>query len=385
MIGLIRYKVFSFLLFLVMAACGTSPEFVSQSPQSSATMMFTTPNNTPLPTSTLPINNGGNCKRLRDYSGLPEISEVKETHIIYLADNLDKTSKEVTSQLWTISMGDGSEKLLLENVPELGLGFLPDGFHFLLVGPEVLESDLSGTPPRKVSSRDYENLFPRYSLLWNQISNDPEAYESQSGVNGLYLYSTDGNHLAKWKYNVDKSNPDPSYPLTIQSKKTGHEVEVFRTSAGEMILGNWSPDGQHFVFTWYKNSENYYSVVYMVNADGSELRPLSEHIDHSIPGRPLWSPNGKKIGVPVLIGSSMKLLVVDLSKNEVKGFSISPVIKDNDLVDQGEMVWSPDSQWFAYISQIEHLGIELLNTNNGEIYCGDDHDIRMGIYKLDWR
>jgi hypothetical protein len=35
------------------------------------------------------------------------------------------------------------------------------------------------------------------------------------------------------------------------------------------------------------------------------------------------------------------------------------------------MAWSPVSQWFAYISQYERNGIEILNTESAKIYCAE--------------
>ncbi len=53
-------------------------------------------------------------------------------------------------------------------------------------------------------------------------------------------------------------------------------------------------------------------------------------------------------------------------------------------VEQGEMTWSPDDQWFAYISEYLHNGLEILNTESGKIYCiNNDEDVF--IHRVLWR
>ncbi len=36
------------------------------------------------------------------------------------------------------------------------------------------------------------------------------------------------------------------------------------------------------------------------------------------------------------------------------------------------MAWSPDSQWFAYISDYGHRGLEVLNADTGVVYCANN-------------
>jgi TolB protein len=53
----------------------------------------------------------------------------------------------------------------------------------------------------------------------------------------------------------------------------------------------WSPDGKHIVFA---GNRGYYGGVFVVNADGSSLRKVTD-----IGGWPVWWPDGTQIGFVV--------------------------------------------------------------------------------------
>ena len=341
-----------------------------------ATSLATSPMSSPVS----PPAISARCRKIGQETNL---SMLAETHIIYVGSSYSQGS--VMTDLWVLSLSDGSERPLLKNVPDLGIGFLPDGVHFLLVGSRLMISDLTGSPLQSVDASQYLQDFPRYSPMWNLIANDPEANRNPSSVAGLLLYSPDQKHVAIWK-NKDNSSADNTYPLVIQDKQTGQGVEVFRSGPGETILGNWSPNGQNFVFTWYKNVPEYFSVVYIVNADGSGLRPLTSHLDRETLERPRWSPDGREIAIPVWSNSGgMAMIIINYLTGETNRLKVSPIMKLNSLMDQGEMAWSPDSRWLAYISQAnDHFGLEILNVESGEIYCGRN-DKNLSIEMMDWR
>ncbi len=368
------------VLLMILTGCEKSTHAVIQAAQTEPIANAVVSTNAPALTT--------RCKGLIHQVGLPGASSLIKSHILYLAQEL--FVKSGGDEIWAISIEDGSEKLLLHDVPSpfLGLAFLPDGNHFVGYGQTLLESDLSGTPLRTVNQLDYAKYFPQYSPMWNLIGNNPKAGENQydGGGNGFLLQSPDGKHIAVWGSFFESSSADNSYPLMLKDKESQQEIEVFYSEPGETIQGNWSPDGQHFVFTWYKNTTDYYSVVYSVNANGSGLIALTEHLNQETLERPRWSPDGNKIAIPIWSrDGGHDMLVIDYQTHKTVRFKISPIIKLASVMDQGEMVWSPDSQWFAYISQSpDHDGIEVLNVETGEIYCGIDNK-EIGIEMMDWR
>ncbi len=94
--------------------------------------------------------------------------------------------------------------------------------------------------------------------------------------------------------------------------------------------------------------------------------------------------------IPVYdIGVRNSILIIDLRSGDVTKFRTSPSINMGSTiygywVEQGEMTWSPDDQWFAYISEYLHNGLEILNTESGKIYCiNNDEDVF--IHRVLWR
>lgn len=316
------------------------------------------------------------CSKLEDVIGIYTDTAFRNSHIVYDRTYID--ADKLYDQIWKISWDDGSEVMLHDHVssPLLGLAFLPDGSHYIAVrSRDVMRSDLKGSAWENM--KDVNNLsgnFLPYSPLWNLLSSSPETADFRHGI----FHSPNGVYSATW-------NPG-DHALIMLNKTTGTKNEIIKTEAPDIITGaNWSPDGSSFVFVFYKNSNPYYSQVYIVKPDGNNLKPLSGPFEMEVLYRPIWSPDGQKIAIPLLGKDGWYYIaIINRVTDVIKRFRVSPVIRMDSIQDQGEMVWSPDSRWFAYISQYGHYGVEVLNTDNGKIFCGQD-DEKFSVNILDWR
>lgn len=324
------------------------------------------PETTPIISSTKTASSLSLCRDFSQIIDLQLSEEFKKSHILYINDPNGVGGVEI----WVVSLNNGHERILFNNTPGTFIvSFQPDSYRFFVFDniDGLFESDLSGKPFQSI--KDTALVQDYYNRVY---SHDP-----------VNTYSPDKKHVATWTWKIlmDKNE---TMPLMIRELDTGKNIEIVRSGPGDAILGSWSPDGKQYVFTWYKNVKgSAYSVIYSVDADGSNLVALTEHLSGVTLDRPRWSPDGKKVAVMNGLGGN-DLWVLDISSKKLTHFEISPTIDANSQVIGGTSAWSPDGKWLAYISIKPHNGIVLLNTETGDSYCGKN-DPNRAIEMLDWK
>jgi eukaryotic-like serine/threonine-protein kinase len=113
----------------------------------------------------------------------------------------------------------------------------------------------------------------------------------------------------------------------------------------------WSPDGSQIVFIspcrarvdFYEN--NYYrdSSLYLINADGTDLRPLT-----TVPGadiEPAWSPDGTRIAFTSLRDGRWEVYVITVENRTVIRLTTSV---GGNLEGSSQPAWSPSGNQIAY-------------------------------------
>jgi hypothetical protein len=310
-------------------------------------------------------------------SGLSIDPEIKNTNIIYFgANTLGQGSN--SGQIWLISLKDGMSKLLVDspNFRTRGIAFLSDAFHYIFIGDSsVWLSDISGTSPKEFNSADtFIDQFRPYTPIWNllaDINKIPSATDWRGGI----IHSPDNKASALWK---------PRATAFILRDENGKEVKVMETGLLDSVDGTWSSDGKRFIFSYYQDTGDYYGQVFSVNADGSDLHPITQRYLGARLETPHQSSDGKKIAFVQNIVLNRYLTILDLNTGKEKLFKVSPSWTEP-VLEQNDIVWSPDSKWILYVSAYEHNGIEALNLETGDIFCVTINSLNAAIQVMDWR
>jgi Tol biopolymer transport system component len=108
------------------------------------------------------------------------------------------------------------------------------------------------------------------------------------------------------------------------------------SSAGARVIGGpaIAPDGWHVAFSAEERGR---TRLYVMNADGSALRPLSESLEPR--GAPAWAPDGRSIAVPITVDGEPRLVSVS-----VDGQTVAPLVSEYSV----DPAWSPDGEWLLY-------------------------------------
>jgi serine/threonine protein kinase/Tol biopolymer transport system component len=109
---------------------------------------------------------------------------------------------------------------------------------------------------------------------------------------------------------------------------------------------SWSPDGQKLVFVSPCKGNLIISApppantsLYMINADGTELKQLS-----SVPGadfEPRWSPDGERIAFTSIRDGNMQVYVLNLADEEVTRLTFANLFGSDSDAEARQASWSP--------------------------------------------
>jgi Tol biopolymer transport system component len=158
----------------------------------------------------------------------------------------------------------------LTNDPQAddGTAWSPDGSRIAFASTrdghwQIYLVNADGSGLRRVTNDSVDYGRPAWSPDGTRLTFAGSYYDDSTHafIDGIYVTTTDGSGLARI------------------------------TDGGD--APTWSPDGTRIAFWEYSDSQPDASHIFVVNADGSGLTPLTH--DSTLDTGPIWSPDGTKI------------------------------------------------------------------------------------------
>jgi Tol biopolymer transport system component len=249
------------------------------------------------------------------FSWSPDASQ-----IIYMAA-LDPAQQPLRSKLRVLNVADGSEVPLTEE----RLGYLPvwspDGTK-VAFGAFVGDLDEEGEGESEIFLMDSDGSNLR------QISHHP-------GLDVHPVWSPDGTRIAWWG-EEPQSDPSATAPavLFMMDVASGEITEL-----GEGSEPAWSPDGQHILFIYEEKPPSGIARaqpdtdIYVLDVETGERRALAPD---TAPDRwPTWSPDGQRVAFVSLRDN----LVGEIYVVNADGTDLRRLTDNADL--EGMLSWAP--------------------------------------------
>lgn len=265
-----------------------------------------------------------------------------------------------------------------EDIFPFRTGWLPDGGLVYASNGKIRKLDTSkvaseipftatvdiARPVYKQHRRDFKSERPRNALGITSPSLSPDGEHIAFGaLNDIYVLTTgertprritegphnkcypawspDGKHLA---YSADYSG---TMDIWLHDLKTGAKRQLTDLPASAAVLPCWSPQGEQIAYM------DQYGALHGVNVATGEVRQVHEAL--WLPGRPSFSPDGKKIALAAFKPVSgrfreglSEILIVDLDTGES---AYTPIAENKSIATRGDdgPVWSPDGKYLAYV------------------------------------
>jgi TolB protein len=212
---------------------------------------------------------------------------------------------------------------------------------------------------RLITDADSDAYNTIYDVVWSPNGERLAFIGGRSGEEDVYLADADGrNPRNLTRRGIGYKNlvwsADSRY-LTVENSHLNEDiyrlnpdtgaVKNLTAHAGRDIRAFWSPDGEQMAFLSTRHGDTLSSAqfdLYLVNADGRNLRRLTDDFPASSMWVARWSPDGRKIAFGSWSWSGgADIYLIDVNSRMVRNFT-----SDSDT--ESAPVWSPDGRWLAY-------------------------------------
>ena len=257
---------------------------------------------------------------------------------------------------WAICVAnaDGSGVARLTDLKSglaLGPSWSPDGRKIAFTSSEGTGEDTvsiyvmnaDGSNMKQLTDHPLVGLGPSWSPDGRQI-----AFLGSSGTGdeyqlAIYVMNADGSGVTRL---VDYDDEALGIPGTL----------------------SWSPDGRQMVFTSFGTGDEYTSAIYVMNADGSSVRQLTDHTNYD--ASPVWSPDGRRIAFISWEDVDTPDVSGGIYVMNADGSNVTQLADDSEFTRLSlSLSWSPDGRRIAFTSLGEEdtWAIYVMNADGSDV------------------
>jgi len=239
--------------------------------------------------------------------------------------------------VYVLDLNGGEPKRLTEGIISQWPRWSPDGQRIAFVSLPAEEGALGTKGELTVMTAD---------------GADPQTLGS-TGRTEIYApvldWSPDGTKIA-WETKTRSDEVDAG--INTIDLSTGAVVELAPGRAAYMPA--WSPDGSLIAFVSFELKEETDADIYLMEADGSNLRVLADNKGPDI--APTWSADGRRLAWWVRESGPHHMFMADVQSGKVK-----------ELGTGSRPTWSPDGRHIAFVDQVDdNIEIFVLDVETGE-------------------
>ena len=212
----------------------------------------------------------------------------------------------------------------------------------------AFRSERDGTPDLYVMHRDGDNVI----RLTSDNSNDSRPSWSPDGTRIAFASSRWVNRNAEiYVMDADGEN---------EINLTNHKWDDVKPS--------WSPDGSKIAFVAFRDgAADTPRHIFEMNADGTGRRNLTEDIGLTNSSSPSWSPDGSKIAFVAFRDGAVAFEPRHIFVMNADGTGRRNLTEDTGLTNSFSPTWSPDGSKIAFSSRIHWMtGDIYVMTADGE-------------------
>ncbi len=193
---------------------------------------------------------------------------------------------------------------------------------------------------------NYEHSIQIVSVTGEPIS---EAHQFSTEISSVPVNPVEGNKLV-FSMPEGEDGFNQIFSMNIDGTELTQLTFLERNDA---YSPSWSPDGKHIVFTSSYLGTSAGPAVYLMNADGTNFRPMKPSPDSTAAyfGKyPKWSPDGTMITFSSG-GLSNDIMVYNFESDSVIQLTSHPTYNS-------QPYWSPDSKQIVFTSNREYFNAD---------------------------